>query len=105
MIYVECWMPGRGDLDAQQRPVGDWGETHSASRLYDYQCRRLNMRYRDKDGKTVFAHSLNNTVLASPRILIPFLEMHQQADGTVLIPTCLAPYMSVNLLEPTLDSV
>ncbi len=94
MIDIECWMPGRGELDADGKPQGDWGETHSASRLYDYQCRRLNMRYRDEDGNTVFAHSLNNTVLASPRILIPLLEMHQQKDGSVAIPECLQPYMN-----------
>jgi seryl-tRNA synthetase len=105
MIDIECWMPGRGDLDEQDRPLGDWGETHSASRLYDFQCRRLNMRYRDEDGKTVFAHSLNNTVLASPRILIPLLEMHQQKDGNIRIPDCLKPYMSVDILEPTHASV
>ncbi len=63
------------------------------------------MRYRDEDGKTVFAHSLNNTVLASPRILIPLLEMHQQKDGTVLIPKCLKPYMAVDVLEPAQASV
>ncbi len=105
MIDIECWMPGRGELDDQNRPLGDWGETHSASRLYDFQCRRLNMRYRNEDGKTVFAHSLNNTVLASPRILIPLLEMHQQKDGTVLIPKCLKPYMAVDVLEPAQASV
>ena len=94
MIDIECWMPGRGELNADGKPMGDWGETHSASRLYDYQCRRLNMRYRDDDGKTVFAHSLNNTVLASPRVLIPLLEMHQNSDGSVSIPACLQPYMN-----------
>ncbi len=101
MIDIECWMPGRGNLDANGKPTGDWGETHSASRLYDYQCRRLNMRYRDENGNTVFAHSLNNTVLASPRILIPLLEMHQQSDGSVAIPDCLQPYMhGLQTLEP-----
>ena len=94
MIDIECWMPGRGQLDSEGKPEGAWGETHSASRLYDYQCRRLNMRYRDSDGNTVFAHSLNNTVLASPRILIPLLEMHQQQDGSVRVPECLQPYMN-----------
>ncbi len=94
MIDIECWMPGRGELDVNSNPTGDWGETHSASRLYDYQCRRLNMRYRDENGNTVFAHSLNNTVLASPRILIPLLEMYQQEDGTVRVPECLQPYMN-----------
>jgi seryl-tRNA synthetase len=101
MIDVECWMPGRGELDSEGKPNGGWGETHSASRLYDYQCRRLNMRYRDEDGSTVFAHSLNNTVLASPRILIPLLEMHQQEDGSVAVPACLQPYMNgITMLEP-----
>jgi seryl-tRNA synthetase len=46
MIDIECWMPGRGEVGADGAPAGDFGETHSASRLYDYQCRRLNMRYR-----------------------------------------------------------
>ena len=58
------------------------------------------MRYRNDEGKTVFAHSLNNTVLASPRILIPLLEMYQQKDGTVRMPDCLKPYISVDVLEP-----
>ena len=101
MIDIECWMPGRGQLDQDDKPEGAWGETHSASRLYDYQCRRLNMRYRDEDGNTVFAHSLNNTVLASPRILIPLLEMHQQQDGSVRVPECLQPYMNgMTVIEP-----
>ena len=52
------------------------------------------MPYRDEEGNTVFAHSLNNTVLASPRILIPLLEMHQQEDGSIAIPECLHPYMN-----------
>ncbi len=94
MIDVECWMPGRGADGPDGRPAGDWGETHSASRLADFQCRRLNLRYRDPETKkTVFAYSLNNTVAASPRILIPILEMHQQADGSVSIPEPLRPYM------------
>ena len=93
MIDIECWIPGRGGEDDAGRPSGEFGETHSASRLYDFQCRRLNLRYRGEDGKTVFCHSLNNTVVASPRILIPILEMHQQADGTVRIPEPLRPYM------------
>ncbi len=93
MIDIECWMPGRGELGQDQRPTGDWGETHSASRLHDYQCRRLNLRYRDADRKTVFCWSLNNTVLASPRILVPLLEMHQQKDGSIAIPEALQPWM------------
>ncbi|MHC4948321.1 MAG: serine--tRNA ligase, partial [Planctomycetota bacterium] len=77
MIDLECWMPSRGPEGDDGRPRGAWGETHSASRLYDYQCRRLNLRYRDERGATVFCHSLNNTVAASPRILIPIIEMYQ----------------------------
>lgn len=93
MIDIESWMPGRGELDKGGRPTGAYGETHSASRLYDYQCRRLNMRYRDANGKVVHCHSLNNTVLASPRVLIPIMEMHQQPDGSISIPKVLRPYM------------
>ena len=97
MIDVECWMPGRGEAGKDGRPAGAFGETHSASRLYDFQCRRLNTRYRagggGGKGDTVFCHSLNNTVLASPRVLIPLLEMHQNADGSVTIPQVLRPYM------------
>ncbi len=81
---IECWMPSRGN----------YGETHSASRFYDFQARRLNMRYRrTADKKVAFCHTLNNTVVASPRILIPLLEVHQQADGTVRLPPALQPYM------------
>ncbi len=92
MIDIESWMPSRGELDGDGKAPGDWGETHSASRLYDFQCRRLNLRYRTDEG-TVFCHSLNNTVAASPRILIPLLEMHQQEDGTVVVPEPLRRYM------------
>ncbi|MFZ4573812.1 MAG: serine--tRNA ligase [Phycisphaerales bacterium] len=97
MVDIESWMPGRGEMDAKGRPTGAYGETHSASRLYDFQCRRLNMRYRpggaEGKGDTTFCHSLNNTVLASPRVLIPILEMWQNADGSITIPPVLRPYM------------
>src|SRR5690606_25039457 len=84
MIDIETWMPGRGEDDpTTNRPRGAYGETHSASRLYDYQCRRLNMRYKDENGNNVFCHSLNNTVLASPRILIPILELYQKGCRSV----------------------
>ena len=95
MIDIECWMPGRSPAPAPgSAQMGDWGETHSASRLYDYQCRRLNMRYRDSSGSTVICHSLNNTVAASPRILIPILEVYQNKDGSVTVPEVLRPYMN-----------
>jgi seryl-tRNA synthetase len=104
MIDVESWMPGRGEVGKDGVPSGAFGETHSASRLYDYQCRRLNMRYRQtargatenapgRMATTKFCHSLNNTVAASPRLLIPILEMWQNADGTVTVPPVLRPYM------------
>jgi seryl-tRNA synthetase len=81
---IETWMPSRGN----------YGETHSASRFYDYQARRLDLRYRQKDGgKATYCHTLNNTVVASPRILIPLLENHQQQDGTVRVPPDLQPYL------------
>ena len=79
---IETWMPSRES----------YGETHSASRFYDYQARRLNLRYRPEKGKPLFCHTLNNTVAASPRILIPLIENHQNADGTVTLPAALRPY-------------
>jgi seryl-tRNA synthetase len=78
---IETWMPSRNG----------WGETHSASRFHDFQARRLNLRYRDASGKVQFCHTLNNTVIASPRILIAILENHQQADGSVRVPAALRP--------------
>lgn len=81
---IECWMPSRGAF----------GETHSASRFHDYQARRLGLRYRRRENrKTAYCHTLNNTVVASPRILIPLLEVHQQPDGTVRVPGPLVPYL------------
>jgi seryl-tRNA synthetase len=80
---IETWMPSRGS----------YGETHSASRFYDFQARRLNLRYRDGRGKVQYCHTLNNTVIASPRVLIPLLEFYQNADGSVTVPEALRPYM------------
>ena len=94
MIDIECWMPSRGVEDETGRPRGAYGETHSASRLYDYQCRRLNLRYKDDRGRSIFCHSLNNTVIACPRILIPILELYQNEDGSVTVPVVLRPYMN-----------
>ncbi len=80
---IETWMPSRKS----------YGETHSCSTFLDFQSRRLNIRYKDKDGKIQFAHTLNNTCIASPRILIPILEIYQNADGSVTIPEVLRPWM------------
>jgi seryl-tRNA synthetase len=90
MFDVETWMPSR-----QQPGKSDsgYGETHSASRLYEYQARRLNLRYKDAEGKIRFCHTLNNTVVASPRVLIPILENWQNADGSVTVPDALRPYL------------
>lgn len=94
MIDVEAWMPSRGEVDGDGHATGDWGETHSASRLYDYQCRRLNIRYKDPETKrNTICHSLNNTVAASPRILIPIIEMYQNEDGSITIPEVLRVHM------------
>ncbi len=93
-IDIEAWMPSRGEVDGEGRPRGAYAETHSASRLYDYQCRRLNLRYRDAEtGKPVVAHALNNTVAASPRILIPIVEMYQNEDGSITVPEVLRVQM------------
>jgi seryl-tRNA synthetase len=76
MNDIESWVPS----------LGKYRETHSCSTLHDWQARRANIRYRGSDGKVRFAHTLNNTALASPRILVPLLENHQTADGRVLLP-------------------
>lgn len=86
MMDIETWMPSRFD---GKDPNSGYGETHSASRLYEFQSRRLNLRYKGSDGKTRFCHTLNNTVIASPRILIPILENYQNADGSVTVPEVL----------------
>jgi seryl-tRNA synthetase len=80
---IEVWAPGQNA----------YLEVSSCSNFGDYQARRMNLRYKDETGKMRFAYALNNTVAASPRILIPLLEMHQQADGSVLVPEVLRPYM------------
>lgn len=91
MFDVETWMPSRFD---GKDPATGYGETHSASRLYEFQARRLNLRYKDRDGKVRFCHTLNNTVVASPRILIAIIENYQEADGSVTVPEALRPYMN-----------
>lgn len=79
---IEAWIP------SEQR----YGETHSSSYFHDFQTRRLNIRY-SEDGKNKLAHSLNNTAIAVPRVLIQILENNQQADGSIVIPEVLRPYM------------
>jgi seryl-tRNA synthetase len=71
---------------------GDWGEVTSTSNCTDYQARRLNIRYKDKDGKNRFVHMLNGTAVAVSRAIIAIIENFQQADGSVLLPEALVPY-------------
>ena len=88
---IETWMPSRGK----------YSETHSCSSLHEFQARRLKIRWRGKDGKTQYCHTLNNTAVASPRILIPLLENFQNADGSVTIPEVLRPLMNgMERIEP-----
>jgi seryl-tRNA synthetase len=92
---VESWMPGRND------GKGAYNETHSCSTLGDFQARRSNIRVRLPDGSLGFPYTLNNTAIASPRILIPLLENHQNADGSITLPKALVPYMNgATVLRP-----
>ncbi len=83
MYDIETYMPSRGG----------YCETHSASNLLEFQARRLNLRYRDKNRKVRYCYTMNNTVIASPRILIALLELNQNADGSIRIPPALRGYM------------
>jgi seryl-tRNA synthetase len=89
MQDIETWMPSRNS----------YGETHSDSVLTDWQARRLNIKYKTKDGKKLFAYTLNNTMIASPRILIAILENHQQKDGSVKIPKVLEKYLGFSEIK------
>jgi len=81
---VESWMPSRNA----------YSETHSCSTLGDFQTRRSNIRMRTESGALAFPYTLNNTAIASPRILIPLLENHQDEDGSIVLPQALVPYMN-----------
>ena len=88
MNDIESWVPS----------LGKYRETHSCSTLHDWQARRANIRYRGSDGKVRFAHTLNNTALASPRILVPLLENHQTEDGRVKLPKAMQELMGGDYL-------
>ena len=88
MNDIESWVPS----------LSKYRETHSCSTLHDWQARRANIRYRGSDGKVRFAHTLNNTALASPRILVPLLENHQTDDGRVRLPKALQALMGREFL-------
>ena len=83
MFDIEAWMPSRNA----------YGETGSASNFLDWQSRRLNVKYRDKDGDNKFVYMLNNTAMPSPRMMIAILENYQNEDGSITVPDVLQKYM------------
>ncbi len=89
-VDLETWVP------SEDR----YRETHSCSALLDWQARRANLRYRDEQGKVRYGFTLNNTALATPRILVMLLENHQNEDGTVNVPKAVQPYFGKERLEP-----
>jgi seryl-tRNA synthetase len=89
MYDIETWMPSRNA----------YGETHSDSALGDWQSRRLGIKYLDAEGKKKYAFALNCTVVATPRILIPLLENHQQADGSIKIPKVLQEFVGKETIQ------
>ncbi|MCL5438512.1 MAG: serine--tRNA ligase [Patescibacteria group bacterium] len=90
MYDIETWMPARNN----------YGETHSNSNLTDWQARRLNMKFKNKKGDVNYCYTLNNTVIASPRILIAILENYQQEDGSIIIPEVLKKYLGKEKIIP-----
>jgi seryl-tRNA synthetase len=91
---LEAWMPGRGEK-------GDYGEITSTSNCTDYQARRLGVRYKGKNFKgTKFVHTLNGTAVACTRALVAILENGQQADGSVVIPEVLRPWVGKDVIAP-----
>lgn len=86
---IEAWMP------SQQK----YRETHSSSYFHDFQTRRLGIKYRDDDGKLKFVHSLNNTACATSRLPAALVENYQQADGSIIVPEVLRPYMGKDIIK------
>ena len=92
---LEAWMPGRGE-------AGEFGEVTSTSNCTDYQARRLNVRYKIAGEKgTHFVHTLNGTAIAISRALIAILENYQQADGSIVIPEVLRPFVGKERIVPS----
>jgi len=90
---LEAWMPGRGE-------AGEYGEVTSTSNCTDYQARRLAIRYRTGEKGTALVHTLNGTAVAISRALIAILENYQQADGSVVVPDVLVPWVGKNRIAP-----
>jgi len=89
---IEAWMPGRGES-------GEYGEVTSTSNCTDYQSRRLQVRYKTKEGSTKFVHLLNGTAIALSRAMIAIMENFQNSDGTIRIPKNLIPYMGIDTIQ------
>lgn len=89
---LEAWMPGRNG--------GEWGEITSTSNCTDFQARRLNIRYKDDDGKNKYVHMLNGTAIACSRAIIAVMENFQRADGSIAIPPVLVPYCGFSEIKP-----
>ena len=88
---LEAWMPGRNG--------GEWGEVTSTSNCTDYQARRLNVRFKDDDGKNKYVHMLNGTAIAVSRALVAIIENYQQKDGSIKIPEVLVPYCGFDVIK------
>ena len=88
---LEAWMPGRNG--------GEWGEITSASNCTDYQARRLNIRYKDEDGKNKFVYTLNGTAIAISRALIAIFENYQMEDGRIRVPEVLVPLCGFDVID------
>ena len=89
---LEAWMPGRNG--------GEYGEVTSTSNCTDYQSRRLNIKYKDDDGKNKYVHTLNGTAIAVGRAMLAILENYQNADGSVTIPEVLVPFCGFDKISP-----
>lgn len=94
---LEAWMPGRAD---ESHPDGDYGEVTSTSNCTDYQARRLNVKFRDDDGKNKYVHMLNGTAIAVGRAMLAILENYQNADGSVTVPPVLVPLCGFDKISP-----
>ncbi|MCQ2576916.1 MAG: serine--tRNA ligase [Treponema sp.] len=89
---LEAWMPGRNG--------GEYGEVTSTSNCTDYQARRLNIKYKDDDGKNKYVHTLNGTAIAVGRAMLAILENYQNEDGSVTIPPVLVPLCGFDKMMP-----
>ncbi len=89
---LEAWMPGRNG--------GEWGEVTSTSNCTDFQARRLNVRYKDDDGKNKYVHMLNGTAVAVSRAMVAVMENYQNADGSITVPPALVPFCGFDVIKP-----